>query len=142
MGMKLHFWKNCTVLKVTSGLLSTSGTVCSATPLLSLCETKNIYILQSWERLWWCGTRSRAWMSAKNWTKAKLTLAKMATILLAAEGAMEDSQRSNGTSNCGSNAIGSSSVDCIGIASGVPTGFLLPSHNLSHAHTITIFILF
>ena len=49
-------------------------------------------ILQSWEKLWWCDTRSWAWMSAKSWTKAKLTLAKMATILLAAEGAMEDSQ--------------------------------------------------
>ena len=42
----------------------------------------------------------------------------MATILLAAEGAMEDSQGSNGIGYCGSNAIGSSSVDCIGIASG------------------------
>jgi hypothetical protein len=62
---------------------------------------------------------------------------KMAAIILVAEGEMEDSQGSNGTGNCGSNAIGSSSVDCIGIASGVPTGFLLPSHNLSHAHAIT-----
>ena len=66
-----------------------------------------------------------------------MELATVGAMLLAAEGEMEDSQGSNGTSNCGSNAIGSSSVDCIGISSGVPTGFLLPSHNLSHAHTIT-----
>ena len=134
--MELHFLEK---LHGTKGdkrtIINKWNGVLGNTTVVTVRDWKNI--LQSWEKLWWCGTRSRAWMSAKNWTKAKLTLAKMATILLAAEGAMEDSQGSNGTSNCGSNAIGSSSVDCIGISSGVPTGFLLPSHNLSHAHTIT-----
>ena len=95
MGMELIFLEK---LHGTKGdkrtIVNKWNGVLGNTTVVTVRDWENI--LQSWEKLWWCGTRSWAWMSAKNWMKAKLTLAKMATILLAAEGAIEDSQGSNG----------------------------------------------